>query len=108
MLDLNWGNDSISSFLISNIFLPWGFIITDSKKFSKFRNIYLGLDIYSNGWWSMKVKVFDEAHEKDLENTLNGFLNSGDFDIIDIKFNVAIAVCGEEQIYCFSALVMYN
>ena len=46
----------------------------------------------------MKVKVFDESHEKDLENSINGFLNSGEFDIIDIKFQVAIAVCGEEQI----------
>lgn len=56
----------------------------------------------------MKVKIFDETHEKDLENSLNGFLNSGDFDIIDIKFQVAIAVSGEEQIYCFSALVIYH
>ena len=56
----------------------------------------------------MKVKVFDESHEKDLENSINSFLKSGDFDIIDIKFNVAIGVCGEEQIYCFSALIMYN
>ena len=56
----------------------------------------------------MKVKVFDEAHEKDLENSLNNFLNSGDFDIIDIKFQVAIAISGEDQIYCFSALVIYH
>lgn len=56
----------------------------------------------------MKVKVFDEGHEKDLENSLNSFLNSGDYDIVDIKFQVAIAVSGEEQLYCFSALVVYN
>lgn len=56
----------------------------------------------------MKVKVFDEGHEKDLERAINGFLNSGEFDIIDIKYQVAIAVSGEEQIYCFSALIMYN
>ena len=57
---------------------------------------------------SMKVKVFDESHEKDLENSINSFLNSGEFDIIDIKFQVAIAVSGEEQIYCFSAMIIYN
>jgi len=57
---------------------------------------------------NMNVKVFDESHEKDLENTINGFLNSGDFDIIDIKYQVAIAVSGEEQIYCFSAMIIYN
>ena len=45
----------------------------------------------------MKVKVFDEGHEKDLES-----------DIIDIKYQVAIAVCGEEQLYCFSAMIIYN
>ena len=56
----------------------------------------------------MKLKVFDESHEKDLENSINSFLNSGEFDIIDIKFQVAIAVCGEEQIYCFSAMIIYN
>ena len=56
----------------------------------------------------VKVKVIDEGHEKDLESAINNFLNSGDFDIIDIKYQVAIAVCGEEQIYCFSALIIYN
>ena len=56
----------------------------------------------------MKVKVFDESHEKDLENDINGFLNEGDFDIIDIKYQVAIAICGEEQIYCFSAMIIYS
>ena len=56
----------------------------------------------------VKVIIFDENHEKDLENSINGFLNSGDFDIIDIKYQVAIAVSGEEQIYCFSAMIVYN
>lgn len=54
----------------------------------------------------MKVKVFDESHEKDLENSINEFIIEK--DIIDIKFNVAIAISGEEQIYCFSALIMYK
>ncbi len=56
----------------------------------------------------MKVKVFDESHEKDLEKTINTFLVSTNSDIIDIKYNVAIAVSGEEQIYCFSALIVYS
>lgn len=56
----------------------------------------------------MHVKVIDEGHEKDLENAINDFLNSGDFDIIDIKYQVAIAIVGEEQIYCFSAMIIYN
>lgn len=56
----------------------------------------------------MKVKVFDESHEKDLERSINAFLSQINSDIIDIKYNVAIAVCGEEQIYCFSAMVIYS
>lgn len=56
----------------------------------------------------MKVKVIDEGHEKDLESAVNNFLNSNDFDIIDIKYQVAICVSGEEQIYCFSAMIIYH
>ena len=56
----------------------------------------------------MKVKVFDESHEKDLESAINSFLSSTNSDIIDIKYNVAIGICGEEQIYCFSAMVVYS
>ena len=55
----------------------------------------------------MKVKVFDESHEKDLEESINNFLKE-EIEVIDIKFDVSAAVFGEEQIYCFSALVMYK
>lgn len=55
----------------------------------------------------MKVKVFDECHEKDLEDSINKFIKEGN-DIIDIKYQVAIEIVGEEQIYCFSALIMYE
>lgn len=56
----------------------------------------------------MKVKLFDESHERDLEKSINTFLSNTNSDIIDIKYQVAIAVCGEEQIYCFSAMVVYS
>ena len=55
----------------------------------------------------MKVKVFDESHEKDLEDSINAFLDEG-HDVVDIKYEVAISVFSEEQIYCFSALIMYR
>ena len=57
----------------------------------------------------MKVKIFDEMHEKDLEESINGFLdNLGENDeVIDIKYEVSIAMCSEEQIYCFSAMIVY-
>lgn len=54
----------------------------------------------------MKVKIFDEGHEVDLEVAVNNFIV--DKEIIDIKFNVSVGVSGEDQIYCFSALIMYK
>lgn len=56
----------------------------------------------------MKIKIFDESHEKDLEEDLNNFIKEKNPDIIDIKYSVAASVYSEEQIYCFSALIMYQ
>ncbi len=57
----------------------------------------------------MKVKVFDEMHEKDLEKSVNDFLDELDYeDIVDIKYQVSISMFGDEQIYCFSAMIIYN
>ncbi len=56
----------------------------------------------------MKVKVFDEAHEKDLEEAINKFIEEKHPEIIDIKFSVSACLYAEEQIYCFSALIMYK
>ncbi len=55
----------------------------------------------------MKVKVFDESHEKDLEESINDFLTA-DIEVIDIKYSVSISMFSEEQIFCFSALIMYK
>ena len=56
----------------------------------------------------MKVKVFDEVHEKDLEDSVNGFLEELEGDVIDIKYEVSISMFGEEQIYCFSDMIIYT
>lgn len=56
----------------------------------------------------MKVKVFDEMHEKDLEKSINDFLKEIDDKFIDIKYQVSVAMFGDEQIYCFSALIIYS
>ena len=56
----------------------------------------------------MKVKLFDEESEKDLELLINQFINNNNYDIIDIKYCVSSSMFGEEQIYCFSAMVWYN
>ncbi len=56
----------------------------------------------------MKIKVFDEAHEKDLEDSVNTFLDDIGDTFIDIKYQVSISMYGDEQIYCFSAMILYN
>ena len=56
----------------------------------------------------MKVKVFDENHEKDLEKEINKFLDELDGDVIDIKYQVALSIFSEEQIFCFSAMIVYE
>lgn len=56
----------------------------------------------------MKVKLFDESHEKDLEEKINEFLNELDKEVIDIKFSVSTSIFSEDQVYCFSAMIMYK
>lgn len=56
----------------------------------------------------MKVKVFDESHERDLETAVNNFLENCKGEVIDIKYQVAISVFSEEQVYCFSAMIIYQ
>ena len=56
----------------------------------------------------MKVKIFDENHEKDLEQAVNKFLKENNIEVIDIKYEVAVSVFSEEQIFCFSAMIVYT
>lgn len=56
----------------------------------------------------MNVRIFDENHEKDLEKSVNNFLETLESEVIDIKFQVSNSIFGEEQIYCFSAMVLYR
>ena len=56
----------------------------------------------------MKVKLFDENHELDLEKNVNKFLSNKNIELVDIKYQVALAIVGEEQIFCFSAMIIYN
>lgn len=57
----------------------------------------------------MKVKIFDEGHEKDLEDSVNKFLSDLDDDnIVDIKYQVSTMYDYKDQIYCYSAMVIYK
>lgn len=55
----------------------------------------------------MKVKLFDFEDEKDLEDAINDFIDD-DIEVVDIKYQVSSCVFSDEQIYCFSAMVVYS
>jgi hypothetical protein len=57
----------------------------------------------------LQVKLFDCEHEQDLEEEMNEFLRGLDRKhVVDIKYNIAmLGEAGDEQVYCFSAMVMY-
>ncbi len=56
----------------------------------------------------MKVKIFDLEDEDDLEKDINNFLEDMTGEVIDIKYQVSIGVFSEEQIFCFSAMIVYT
>ncbi len=56
---------------------------------------------------NMKVKIFDDEDEKDLENDINGFLGDLDGEVVDIKYQVSVGIFSEEQVFCFSAMIVY-
>ncbi len=55
----------------------------------------------------MKVKIFDLEDEGDLEREINDFLEN-DIEVIDIKYEVSSSIYSEEQIFCFSAMIIYH
>lgn len=57
----------------------------------------------------MKVKLFDENHEKDLEEKINEFLKELDESkVIEIKYQLSIMYDYKDQIYCYTAMVIYR
>lgn len=64
------------------------------------RYIYIGED--------MRVKLFDCEDEGDLEEDINNFIDDNDIEVIDIKYQVGVGVFSEEQIFCFSAMLIYT
>lgn len=59
---------------------------------------------------ALKVRVFDEEHEQDLENEINLFLSEIDpVCFVDIKYSLhAFLSMTGEQIYFYSALIVYR
>ncbi len=56
----------------------------------------------------LKVKIFDEPHEQDLENDINNFISILDAEVIEIQFRTSVSIFSEDQIYCFSAMILYE
>ena len=56
----------------------------------------------------MKVKIFDYEDETDLEEDINLFIMDNNIDVIDIKYQVSVGVFSEEQVFCFSAMIIYS
>ena len=57
----------------------------------------------------MKVIIFDETHEKDLEEDINNFLiENENIEVIDIKYEVSTSMFSDDQIYCFSSMIIYQ
>ncbi|MBQ9124882.1 MAG: sporulation protein Cse60 [Acholeplasmatales bacterium] len=55
----------------------------------------------------MKVKIIDCEHEEDLEEAINSFLKE-DIILKDIKYQACHFTNNGEQIYSFSALIIYE
>ena len=56
----------------------------------------------------MKVKIFDYEDELDLEEDINDFISNTNIKVIDIKYQVSVGIFSEEQIFCFSAMIIYT
>ncbi len=57
----------------------------------------------------IQVKCFEESHESDLEDALNDFLMELDDDqLMDIKYDSSHFLFEDEQIFSFSACVLYR
>ena len=56
----------------------------------------------------MKVKMFDFEHEIDLENAINEFLSTENIEITNIYYQACHFYAGNEQVFSFSALILYQ
>jgi len=65
------------------------------------------LIIYNSHGDKMKVKIFDEEHESDLEKSINEFIKDKEIEVVDIKYQTSVSVFSEEQVFCFSAMIIY-
>lgn len=73
-----------------------------------FSTIFVDKIFYNYFGDYMKVKIFDLEDEKDLEDEVNNFLSDNNINVIDIKYQVSVGVFSDEQVFCFSAMIIYS
>ncbi len=56
----------------------------------------------------MNVKIFDFEHELDLEVAINTFLNDKTIELVNIYYQTSHFYAGNEQLFSFSALILYK
>ena len=59
----------------------------------------------------LKIKVYECDDEKKLEMKINDLiidLDNEDKEVIDIKYQASCSIQDDEQVYIYSALIMYD
>lgn len=56
----------------------------------------------------LKIKMFDESHELDLEDEVNEFIEKLSGRILDINYQMALCYNGHDMEYCFSCMILYE
>ena len=56
----------------------------------------------------MRVKIFDFEHEKDLEESINSFLEDEEIEVKDILYQASHFFAINEQVFSFSAMILYE
>ena len=52
--------------------------------------------------------MFDFEHELDLENAINDFFKTENIKIVNIYYQACHFYAGNEQVFSFSALILYQ
>ena len=57
--------------------------------------------------WQLLTKHWPRQW-KNFPEDINNFIKEEGPDIIDIKYSISNSIYSEEQLYCFSALIIYK
>ena len=70
-------------------------------------------DTFASYYLSLKDSYVKEDNSLpfyiiDLEKSVNNFLSETECEVMEIQFRTAVSIFGEEQVYCFSAMIVYQ